>query len=516
MSEVTIVVEVVRQRVVISGLSEVDLTVLVPLHSVATIAFQGMKGDQGDQGPAGPQGDPGPAGPGVAAGGTTGQLLAKASNANYDTTWVNDPVIAHEAAGDPHPQYTTAVEASAIADASSAAAVAAHEAAVDPHAQYQKESEKGNANGYASLDGSGTVPDAQIPAAIARNAEVTAAIAAHEAAGDPHPQYTTAAEASTIADAAVATHVALADPHAQYQKESEKDQPGGYAGLDGSSQIAASTIPNNAVTFARMQDIAGVSIVGKPDAGVGDPTVITSTSDNQLLVRRAGVLVWATLVAADLPAHASSHQNGGSDEVGTATPTANAIPKAQSGNTQLATGWLGSGTADINRYLRGDGAWAIFPVFSLPPNPGDTITEETVFGQAANPGGSADYSRADHTHGTPADPVPDHEAAADPHPGYQKESEKGVANGYAGLDANSRLSQAARILYDGVSGNITSAGIADGGLLARSGATLISVPAVGTYLLDIPGIVTATYLGANAVTFPKAQIALMSALSLRF
>lgn len=28
-----------------------------------------------------------------------------------------------------------------------------------------------------------------------------------------------------------------------------------------------------------------------------------------------------------------------------------------------------------------------------------------------------------------------HSAAADPHTGYQKESEKGVANGYAGLDA---------------------------------------------------------------------------------
>lgn len=29
-----------------------------------------------------------------------------------------------------------------------------------------------------------------------------------------------------------------------------------------------------------------------------------------------------------------------------------------------------------------------------------------------------------------------HEAAADPHPGYQRETEKGVANGYASLDAS--------------------------------------------------------------------------------
>ena len=42
----------------------------------------------------------------------------------------------------------------------------------DDHPQYQKESEKGQASGYASLDAGGTVPDAQIPSSIARDAEV--------------------------------------------------------------------------------------------------------------------------------------------------------------------------------------------------------------------------------------------------------------------------------------------------------------------------------------------------------
>lgn len=42
-------------------------------------------------------------------------------------------------------------------------------------------------------------------------------------------------------------------------------------------------------------------------------------------------------------AHASSHQNAGGDEVATATPGANAIPKAGAGGT-LATGWLPAGT----------------------------------------------------------------------------------------------------------------------------------------------------------------------------
>jgi hypothetical protein len=73
---------------------------------------QGPKGDPGDTGPAGPQGATGstgpagatgaqgpagatgatgaqgPAGPGVPAGGTAGQVLAKASGTSYDTAWI--------------------------------------------------------------------------------------------------------------------------------------------------------------------------------------------------------------------------------------------------------------------------------------------------------------------------------------------------------------------------------------------------------------------------------------------
>ncbi|WP_165481153.1 Lcl C-terminal domain-containing protein [Legionella impletisoli] len=45
----------------------------------------------GNQGPAGPQGPEGDPGPGVAAGGTTGQILAKATDTDYDTEWVDGP-----------------------------------------------------------------------------------------------------------------------------------------------------------------------------------------------------------------------------------------------------------------------------------------------------------------------------------------------------------------------------------------------------------------------------------------
>lgn len=58
---------------------------------------QGPQGAQGAQGPAGKDGQTGPAGPqgengvGVPVGGTTGQFLAKASDADYDTVWQDAP-----------------------------------------------------------------------------------------------------------------------------------------------------------------------------------------------------------------------------------------------------------------------------------------------------------------------------------------------------------------------------------------------------------------------------------------
>ncbi len=79
----------------------------------------------------------------------------------------------------------------------------------------------------------------------------------------------------------------------------------------------------------------------------------------------------------DPNAHAASHQHGGSDPIATATPGANAIPKAGSGGT-LATGWLptmvqsGAGHAPgavpdtpassgTVKFLREDATWAVPP-----------------------------------------------------------------------------------------------------------------------------------------------------------
>jgi FlaG/FlaF family flagellin (archaellin) len=49
----------------------------------ATVDKTGPQGPQGEQGTAGTNGQ------GVPTGGTTGQVLAKNSNTNYDTEWVD-------------------------------------------------------------------------------------------------------------------------------------------------------------------------------------------------------------------------------------------------------------------------------------------------------------------------------------------------------------------------------------------------------------------------------------------
>lgn len=56
---------------------------------VQLIGTVGPKGDQGDPGPTGADGPQGPVGEGVPVGGTTGQVLAKKTNSDYDTEWVS-------------------------------------------------------------------------------------------------------------------------------------------------------------------------------------------------------------------------------------------------------------------------------------------------------------------------------------------------------------------------------------------------------------------------------------------
>lgn len=64
-----------------------------------------------------------------------------------------------------------------------------------------------------------------------------------------------------------------------------------------------------------------------------------------------------------------------------------------------------------------DGQWrpASLPPGAAPINPSNTVTAQQAFGLAQDAGASAAYSRADHSHGTPPDPIPAHRADAGAH-----------------------------------------------------------------------------------------------------
>ena len=85
---------------------------------------------------------------------------------------------------------------------------------------------------------------------------------------------------------------------------------------------------------------------GAVTAQTGDYTTAQVTESGNLYYTNARALsavTWSTMTGIpssfNPSAHAATHKNGGSDEVSTATPAANAIPKAGS-NGQLAQGWI--------------------------------------------------------------------------------------------------------------------------------------------------------------------------------
>lgn len=124
----------------------------------------------------GPQGPPGEI-TGVAVSsvaGRTGDVVLTKGDvglSNVDNTAdASKPVSTAQAAADSAVASAAAADATTKANAArsgaettAATALAAHVAAADPHTGYQLKSEKGQANGYASLDGSGRVPALQLP-----------------------------------------------------------------------------------------------------------------------------------------------------------------------------------------------------------------------------------------------------------------------------------------------------------------------------------------------------------------
>lgn len=162
---------------------------------------------------------------------------------------------------------------------------------------------------------------------------------------------------------------------------------GGLASNDaGANDDFTLSISDGGVTNAKFRDSGATSVIGRSANSTGVPADISASADGQFLRRVGGVLGFGAIDDGLVPnsisldnltqvttrnysdlqnipatfapsAHASSHQHGGSDQIATATPGANAIPKAGSGGT-LADGWLSANVSLLGSAIDLSGAEA--------------------------------------------------------------------------------------------------------------------------------------------------------------
>lgn len=149
--------------------------------------------------------------------GKTGNVTLTASDVGADPAGTaSGALAAHEVASDPHPQYTTAAQAASAAPVQSvntqtgavvlgaadvgaepagtaASAVAVHVATADPHPQYTTAVEAAAAAPVQSVNGQiGTVALTAASVGADPSGTASAAVATHVAAANPHPQYAAA------------------------------------------------------------------------------------------------------------------------------------------------------------------------------------------------------------------------------------------------------------------------------------------------------------------------------------
>jgi hypothetical protein len=337
---------------------------------------------------------------------------------SYDPSGTAAAAIStHEAASDPHPGYLTQTEGDARyvlgsdGRLTNARTPTVHHAthavggSDDISADYVPWANVGSTGGVASYDDA-RLSDARTPTSHTHTiANVTglqtaldgkeavgvaaAAVTAHEAASDPHPQYLTDAEADAAYDTvgsatgAVDSHEAASDPHPGYLTPAEGDAA--YAAL--SHAHSASDITSGTLAIARI-----------PTGTSG--TTVALGNDSRFTNARTPT------------AHASTHATAGSDPIAPADIGASASGHTHSGVYEPA------------------GAVATHEAAS-DPHPGYLTQAE----------GDARYPALSHTHsianvtglqtaldgkeetGVAATLVGAHEAASNPHPGYLTQTE---------------------------------------------------------------------------------------------
>lgn len=143
-------------------------------------------------------------------------------------------------------------------------AVATHAAAADPHTGYQKESEKGVANGYASLGADGKVPSAQLPASqggsdpwtyVKLGADFTTS---SSTAVDAGLAFTPAANTSYVFEATLLTRTATATVGPRPGIAWPTGMTDGVTAIQQSSSATANVFANGNISGAVLAPVGGV------------------------------------------------------------------------------------------------------------------------------------------------------------------------------------------------------------------------------------------------------------------
>lgn len=340
------------------------------------------------------------------------------------------------------------------------------------------------------------------------------------------------ADAAGTAASAVAAHIAAGDPHIQYQKESERGAASGYASLDADTRLVEAAqllrvtgqdLSAGAVSDGQYFVRSGTTYSGiTPDLDTWVPGTATAS---QVPRRNAGdsAFEWATLTAADVSAIPLSQKGAASGvatldsstrlveaaqvlrvtgqdltagavtdgqyiirsgttyagitpDLGTWVPgtaAASQVPRRNSGNSAFE--WATLTAADVSA-LATSAKGAASGVASLDSNTRLVEAAQVlrVTGQDLTAGAASDGQFLTRSGTTYAGVT--HDGTGDPHGQYQLESEKGSADGYAGLDSSSFVAQAAPIIRaTGVS--LTVGSVSDGQMLVRSGSTIVGAAA---------------------------------------